>query len=120
MPARRGWDGPRREIPSGFVRVVTDRDTYAIRDALKARGCLWSKEDRCWVAPPDADLSQVLASAPVRKAPPSTDGWPALRGNTYPHRDALKALGGRYDRDCRCWRIPPEKLAAAKLITGAR
>lgn len=42
-----------------------------------------------------------------------------LKGNTYPHRDALKALGGFYSREHGCWLIPQEKYQEARQIIGA-
>jgi hypothetical protein len=34
----------------------------------------------------------------------STTIW---TGNTYPIRDAIKSLGGKWDADRKCWVVPP-------------
>jgi hypothetical protein len=41
-------------------------------------------------------------------------------GNTYPVKDRLKALGGRWDKAARGWNVPDTKLAeAASLLFPA-
>jgi hypothetical protein len=42
-----------------------------------------------------------------------------LNGNTYPHREALKALGGFYSPKHGCWLIPEAKYQEARTIIGA-
>ena len=43
-----------------------------------------------------------------------------ITGNTYPVRDAIKALGGRWDSASRGWMVPDDKAeAAAKLVAAA-
>jgi len=43
----------------------------------------------------------------------------ALRGNTYPHREAIKAAGGRWDKARKVWRVPEsEHGRLAQLIEG--
>ncbi len=44
----------------------------------------------------------------------------AVSGNTYPVKDQLRALGGRWDGDARVWRVPESRAAEARaLVTGA-
>lgn len=44
----------------------------------------------------------------------------AITGNTYPVKDAIKALGGRWDADSKCWMVPDAKAEEArKLVAGA-
>lgn len=41
-------------------------------------------------------------------------------GNTYPVKDALKALGGRWDASAKGWRVPADKADEAQaLVSGA-
>jgi hypothetical protein len=40
-----------------------------------------------------------------------------LRANTYPHREELRRLGGRWDPDAKVWRMP-EKARSAVLALG--
>jgi hypothetical protein len=43
-----------------------------------------------------------------------------IEGNTYPVKDALKALGARWDADSKAWMVPAEKADQARaLVTGA-
>jgi hypothetical protein len=42
-----------------------------------------------------------------------------ITGNTYPVKDALKALGGKWDADRKGWMVPDAKAAdARKLVAG--
>jgi hypothetical protein len=44
----------------------------------------------------------------------------AITGNTYPVKDRLKALGGRWDPDQKAWIVPDEKAEEArKLVASA-
>lgn len=44
----------------------------------------------------------------------------AITGNTFPVKDALKALGGRWNADRKAWMVPADKAdAARKLVSGA-
>ena len=42
-----------------------------------------------------------------------------ITGNTYNVKDALKALGGRWDSAARGWRVPAEKSDAARALVSA-
>ena len=42
--------------------------------------------------------------------------WIEVRGNTYPVREQLKALGARWDATARVWRVPAEKAAEAQAL----
>ena len=41
-----------------------------------------------------------------------------VTGNTYPVKERLKALGGRWDSAARGWRVPAENGAAAQALVG--
>lgn len=44
----------------------------------------------------------------------------AITGNTYPVKDQIKALGGRWDADRKCWMVSADKANAARsLVAGA-
>lgn len=44
----------------------------------------------------------------------------AITGNTYPVKDQIKALGGRWNAGEKCWMVPAEKADAAKsMVSGA-
>ena len=43
-----------------------------------------------------------------------------ITGNTYPVKNALKALGGRWDADAKGWRVPSSQATKAKaLVAGS-
>ena len=43
-----------------------------------------------------------------------------ITGNTYPVRDSIKALGGRWDAANKGWRVPLDKAEQANaLVRGA-
>jgi hypothetical protein len=43
-----------------------------------------------------------------------------ITGNTYPVKDAIKALGGRWDKDAKGWNVPDDKADEARaLVQGA-
>jgi hypothetical protein len=44
----------------------------------------------------------------------------AITGNTYPVKDQLKALGGRWNPDAKAWMVPADKADQARaLVNGA-
>lgn len=44
----------------------------------------------------------------------------AITGNTYPVKDAIKALGGKWSPDQKCWMVPEAKAdEARKLVAGS-
>ena len=43
-----------------------------------------------------------------------------ITGNTYPVKDAIKALGGRWNADAKGWDVPADKADEAKaLVAGS-
>lgn len=43
-----------------------------------------------------------------------------VMGNSYDHREKIKAAGGRWDGDRRIWTIPPEAKAKLEHLSGLR
>lgn len=41
-----------------------------------------------------------------------------ITGNTYPVKDALKALGGKWDPNSKGWLVPDDKAAEARKLVG--
>lgn len=41
-----------------------------------------------------------------------------ITGNTYPHRETLKALGGRWNPTSKGWAVPASRAAEALAIVG--
>jgi hypothetical protein len=45
----------------------------------------------------------------------------AIKGNTFPVKDQLRALGGRWNPEDKAWMVPADKAEAAqKLVGGAK
>lgn len=43
-----------------------------------------------------------------------------IAGNTYPVKDQIKALGGRWDRQAQGWHVPSDRADEARaLVDGA-
>ncbi len=42
-----------------------------------------------------------------------------ITGNTYPVKDQLKALGGKWNADAKGWNVPDDKAEQAKAIVAA-
>lgn len=43
-----------------------------------------------------------------------------ITGNTYPVREQLKAIGGRWNAHAQGWDVPAEKAAAARALLPAK
>lgn len=43
-----------------------------------------------------------------------------IRGNTYPHRRALRDLGGKWDARLGAWLVPDEVAEEARAIVSGR
>jgi hypothetical protein len=48
----------------------------------------------------------------------TTQDLVAITGNTYPVKDALKAIGARWNADRKCWMIAPDKADKARQIVS--
>jgi hypothetical protein len=42
-----------------------------------------------------------------------------VTGNTYPVKDSIKALGGRWDATAKGWRVPADKASEAQALVAA-
>jgi hypothetical protein len=49
----------------------------------------------------------------------STTQFVLITGNTYPVKDALRAMGGRWDAGVKGWRVPAEREAEARALLPA-
>lgn len=102
--------------------------TYPIRDTLRNAGAHWDADEKAWWIGDDAK-AQAIATAhavPVEAPTPASTPKSAparmvlVIGNTYPVKDALRAMGGRWNADAKGWEVPAAKEAEAKaLVAGA-
>lgn len=112
-------------------------DTYAVRAELKVLGAVWDKNDRIWRIPQDK-LAQARALVEHQGLAPVAGGEIALEtladpfeqegdgpryvhlseedGNLYAARDALKAIGARWDKNNRAWKVREERAEYARAI----
>lgn len=114
---------------SGSVEAVIKRMVERAREAYGACNEFCKSTDRCYeccgsrgVKPGDASNTSGAYNKPVG----DTSGRPAgdvqyvkVEGNTYPHREALKAMGGRWNPGDKCWMVPSaEHARAVALVAG--
>ena len=45
--------------------------------------------------------------------------WVIISGSTYPVKDQIRALGGRWDSGARCWRVPEGRAEEARKLVAA-
>jgi hypothetical protein len=43
-----------------------------------------------------------------------------ITGNTYPVKDQLRALGGRWNPDAKAWMVPSEKADTARALVAGK
>jgi hypothetical protein len=41
-----------------------------------------------------------------------------ITGNTYPVKDQIRALGGRWNAASKCWEVPDDKATEAQSLVG--
>lgn len=64
-------------------------------------------------APAPAPAAPEAPAAPA--AAPTTE---LITGNTYMHREALKAMGGRWDASAQGWRVPAHRASDARALVS--
>ena len=60
----------------------------------------------------------VMDNAELRERRSAAETWNSvlITGNTYPVKDALRAIGGRWDAKAKGWRVPTEKADEARRL----
>lgn len=110
------------KIEERGTRVYAIGNTYPIREDLKEAGCRWDARQKAWWCKPiNRDrLEAVIAHVPEtpEKAPESTEPKVSIGGNTYPVRDKLRALGGKYVPEDKTWLVPASKEKEAQEIVA--
>lgn len=49
----------------------------------------------------------------------TTTAMVLITGNTYPVKEQIKAMGGRWDADAKGWRVPADKAEEAMALVSA-
>lgn len=122
--------------------VALEGNTYGIRAELKALGAVWDVTGRVWrIAPQMAPQAQALMDSqpdepqeriaetaaggydPLDELPDpfeeEAEALVALSGNGFAVKDALKALGARWDKQGRAWVTKRSKAARAQALIDA-
>lgn len=58
-------------------------NTYPVKDALKAIGCRWDAQDKCWTASTDemaAKAQAIMSGTPAAKSAPTCSPAQSRRG----------------------------------------
>lgn len=125
--------------------VAIPGNTYPVREELKALGATWDKEGRTWrIAPEKLALARAVVENQGKAAPethiaaqreaarttdvdamvdPFEEESPGaqlvpITGNTYPVKDALKAIGATWNTEKRSWMIAESKAEYARAIVS--
>lgn len=109
-------------------RVYLRGETYSLRHQLRNLGAHWDADHGAWWvgagkrAEVQALIERAAAKAAAREAalPPATSEMVPVRGDTYPIRDQLRELGGRWDGASKTWLVPASRLDAAKALLPKR
>lgn len=109
-------------------RIYARGNTYPLREQLRDMGGHWDGEAKAWWVGSGkrAQLEKLVAKHAFRaEAPRASSGsssptMVAIEGNTYPVREQIRALGGRWDGASKVWMVPAGKATEArKLVAGA-
>lgn len=108
---------------SGSVEAVLARMLERARDAYGACNEFCKSDDRCYECCGSTRTARNDASdtSGAYNKPAGADDkqYVKVEGNTYPHRDALKAMGGRWNPAEKCWMVPNDAYARAiALVVG--
>jgi GGDEF domain-containing protein len=114
----------------GSDSIIIKGDIYTHKDKLKAVGARFNPYKGGWVAPREKEpeireaLKDLLgASAPQTPAPAAEPPLTIealdsdkiiVKGNTYTHKDRIKALGGRWNPYRKGWELPREREEKAR------
>lgn len=115
------------QIQSEGQRVYVVGDTYAVRSQIKALGAHWDGERKAWWlgaakrAAAEALVASLAAApaAPAPYAPAADEAMVRVDGNTYPVREQLRQLGGRWDGMAKVWMVPASQAEAARAAVTA-
>lgn len=112
-------DGPRLYIVG---------DTFPIKDAIKEAGGHWDKELKQWWigTKKRAEIEAAIAKASASGAmtadhytPTTGEAFVRVEGNTYPVKDRLRAMGGRWNGDAKVWEVPASQAERARGAVAA-
>lgn len=127
MPTTTTTESTRLSITTERVgrRTYVRGATFPIRDALRGAGAHWDAESKAWWLGDDEKARAIAArhAVPVVEALPAAPGASVARmvlvtGNTFPVKDQLKAMGGRWNADAKGWEVPASKETEAKALVA--
>ena len=106
-------------------RSYLQGNTFPIKAAIKAAGGHWDSEAKAWWMSDDVAAhriaSEAASQASAHPAYVAAEGeeFVAVSGNTYPARDALRALGGHWVAAAKTWEVPVSQAAAADAAVAS-
>jgi len=97
-----------------FISLIVDGFTVELKDSFMAMGATYDGLERIWVVP----LSKRDELEALCKKEEKLNVEIHVTGkNTYPLKDKLKAIGGKYDGKKKLWIFPKSKLTELETIT---
>lgn len=110
------------QISSEGRRHYLTGNTYPIKDQLRSAGAHWDRDRGAWwTSKRDVAESFLAAASAAPKAyePAAGEELVAVDGNTYPVRDRLRELGGRWNAASKVWMVPASQTEAARAAVAA-
>ncbi len=128
---------------SADTLVPIPGNTYPVRAELKALGATWDSNERAWkIATDKLAQARAIVDNQAKTAPEtltaarkeaskaiaiddledpfegesSEPRLVPITGNTYPVKEALKAIGATWNKEQRAWMIAEEKAEYARAI----
>lgn len=103
-----------REIQEMCYKASCSKDFEEIKDMLKKRNSVHRELIKDGKNPTRHQYQYVQVyltsdcALACRTTPSSLDleGFCALSGNSYPHKEKIKSLGGKWNDSYTCWMIP--------------
>jgi hypothetical protein len=98
-------------------------NTYPVKDSLRDAGAHWDRDRGAWWTSKSDVAEQFAARATEiaqQREAAATETQVAIEGNTYPVRDQLRAMGGRWDAARKVWMVPASRADEARALVPAR
>jgi len=110
------------EFHNGFVGAIVARglDSLPVARQQIPHGANTAITQTITTPDPATETDTESRHGAITMSTESPTAAPVLiTGDTYPHREALKAMGGRWDALARGWRVPAARAAEARALVPA-
>lgn len=95
-------------------RFYVGGNTYPHREKIRALGLKWDRQRQAWWSAREAkaqSAAKLVGDAPPPEKPAGE--FVRVSGNTYPAREKLRKLGGKWDAAQKAWLVPSSQIEAA-------